>query len=169
MTHNTQHTIPTVGGRTCPITVESAVDIPASVSAVFGYLANLENNPLWNWAVTETRALDGAPRRGSRYMQSHSSPARSEEILHIASYRENELLEIISKVDGGSVLYRYDLSPISDVATRLRLEVEMSPPGRGGRPDLFAERLVSVLAMNLESLSSAVVGRQESSVRSGAA
>ena len=167
MTYNTQHTIPKVSGRISPITVEAAVDIPAGASTVFGYLANLENNPLWNWAVTETRALDGAPRRGSRYMQSHSSPTRSEEILHIASYRENELLEINSKVDGGSVLYRYHLSPISDVATGLRLEVEMSPPG--GRTDFFVERLASVLAMNLDSLRSAVVRSQESSVRIGAA
>jgi hypothetical protein len=166
---NYRHNKPIRNNQNSPITVESVVEIPARTSAVFAYLANLENNPHWNWAVTETRPLDGAPRTGSRYMQSHSSPKRSKEILEITSYREGEHLEVTSKVDASVVLYRYDLSATSDVGTRLRLAVDLHSVDRVSRPDLFSERLVSVLDMNLHSLRAAILESEEPSTRSGAA
>ena len=163
------HNKPKNDNQNSPITVESVVDIPAKTSIVFAYLANLENNPLWNWAVTETRPLDGAPRTGSRYMQSHSSPKRSKEILEITSYRDGEHLEVTSKVDAAVVLYRYDLSATSEDGTRLRLAVDLHSVDRVSRPDLFSERLVSVLDMNLQNLRFAILESEESSTRSGAA
>ncbi len=163
------HNKPRMDKQNSPITVESVVEIPAKTSAVFTYLANLENNPLWNWAVTETRPLDGAPRTGSRYMQSHSSPKRSKEILEITSYREGEHLEVTSKVDASVVLYRYDLSATSDDGTRLRLAVDLHSVDRVSRPDLISERLTSVLDLNLQSLRAAILESEEPSTRSGAA
>ena len=152
-----------------PITVDSSVEIPADTTAVFAYLANLEHNPVWNWAVTDTRSLDGAPRRGSRYMQTHSSPRRSKEILEITSFRQSEHLEVTSRVDGTVVLYRYDLFAMSAEKTELRLAVELHSRRRVGRPDLFTERLASVLDINLENLKAAIVENHESTGRSGAA
>lgn len=163
------HNKPTNDNQNSPITVESVVEIPAGTSIVFAYLANLENNPLWNWAVTETRPLDGAPRTGSRYMQTHSSPRRSKGILEITSYREGEHLEVTSKVDAAVVVYRYDLSATPEDGTRLRLAVDLHSADRAGRPDLFSQRLVSVLAMNLQNLRAAILESEEYSARSGAA
>ena len=163
------HNKPKNDSQSSPITVESVVEIPAKTSTVFAFLANLENNPLWNWAVTETRPLDGAPRTGSRYMQSHSSPKRSKGILEITSYRDGEHLEVTSKVDASVVLYRYDLSATSDGGTRLVLAVDLHSVDRVSRPDLFSERLVSVLDMNLQNLRAAILQSEEPSTRSGVA
>jgi hypothetical protein len=102
-------------------------------------------------------------------MQSHSSPKRSNEILEITSYRDGEHLEVTGKVDAAVVLYRYDLSATSEDGTRLRLAVDLHSVDRVGRPDLFSERLVSVLDMNLQNLRAAVLESEESCTRSGAA
>jgi hypothetical protein len=151
-----------------PIKVESVIEISADTRTVFAFLANLENNPTWNWAVAETVSLDGAPRAGSRYLQTRSSPRKSKEMIKITSFDQGRLLEVTSQVDGTLVVYRYELFEIPVVGTRLLASVELQPFRKVGRPDLFAERLASVLAVNLEHLRNAIVERQEST-RSGAA
>lgn len=151
-----------------PIRIDSALLIPADTSAVFAYLANLENNPMWNWAITKTRPLDGAPRRGSRYTQTRSSPRTSEETLEITAFRQDEHLEVTS-TDRETIVYRYDFLAVSEHRTRLQLVVEMNPPSRFGRRDLFAARLASALAINLENLKAAILESQESLGRSGVA
>lgn len=166
MRHTKPQTKPVNAGG-MPIRIDSALLIPADTSAVFAYLANLENNPMWNWAITETRPLDGAPRRGSRYKQSRSSP-RGEETLEITAFRHDEHLEVTS-TGRESIVYRYDFLAVAEHQTRLQLVVEMSPPSRFGRRDLFAARLASALAINLENLRAAILESQESLGRSGVA
>lgn len=155
--------------RIDPIHVDIATEIPADTSAVFAYLSNLEHNPMWNWAVTETRPLDGGPRRGSRYLQTRSSPRRSKEILEITGFSQDQSLEVTSDTDGAVICYRYGLTSVSAGKTRLELSVDYRPRSRVGRPDLLTARLADVLAINLENLRMAIIDGQVASGRSGAA
>jgi uncharacterized membrane protein len=69
------------------------IDRPAS--AVFAYLAELENLPRWNYAISETRKLSEGPTGvGSRYLQVRTLPRPSEETLEITGFEPDRRLTL---------------------------------------------------------------------------
>jgi uncharacterized membrane protein len=69
------------------------IDRPAS--AVFAYLAELENLPRWNYAISETRKLSEGPTGvGSRYLQVRTLPRPSEETLEITGFEPDRRLAV---------------------------------------------------------------------------
>jgi uncharacterized protein YndB with AHSA1/START domain len=65
-------------------TFENTVMIARPIEDVFGFLADLENIPNWNYAIVETRKVSKGPVGvGTTYHQVRSVPSRSEERLEI--------------------------------------------------------------------------------------
>jgi hypothetical protein len=52
---------------------------------VFGFLADFENVPKWNYAMVETRKVSGGAV-GTIYQQVRSVPRRSQESFEVAAY-----------------------------------------------------------------------------------
>jgi hypothetical protein len=65
----------------------NTITIDRPPAAVFAYLADLENLPRWNYAISETRKITAGPVRvGSRYRQSRTIPVHSEESLEVIEF-----------------------------------------------------------------------------------
>ncbi|HUG31491.1 MAG TPA: SRPBCC family protein [Acidimicrobiia bacterium] len=138
-----------------PMLIERAVHVAASRQALFTYLANLENNPEWNWAVKSVTSLRVAdPAQGVRYSQERVSGGDETDLLEITRYEPDEHLEIKGVINEGHVTYRHHLIRLTSKSTRLRTSVELVPNEPVARPDLYAARLVAAVSANLETLMS---------------
>ena len=97
----------------------NTVTIDRPPATVFAYLANLENLPRWNYALSETRQLTpGPPGVGTRYLQSRTIPVHTEESLEIVELIPDQKLTVQGTlsslpavlsytrqaVDGGTIL-----------------------------------------------------------------
>src|SRR3954451_9278443 len=77
------------------IRFENTVTIGRPRAEVFGYLAELENLPRWNYAIAATRKLDPGPvAAGTRYSQLRTVPARREETFEVAEYEPDVKLTL---------------------------------------------------------------------------
>jgi hypothetical protein len=77
------------------IRFENTVTISRPRAEVFGYLAELENLPRWNYAIAATRKLDPGPVTvGTRYSQLRTVPARREETFEVAEYEPDAKLTV---------------------------------------------------------------------------
>lgn len=142
-----------------PVVVDLAVDISVSRKTLFAYLANLENNPEWNWAVKSVTSLKLAdPARGVRYSQERFASGHPIDLLEITRYEPDEHLEI-SGVHEGHVTYRHHLVRLTSSSTRLRTHVELVPYEPVARSDLYTARLVAAVSANLETLRSRITKR----------
>jgi hypothetical protein len=73
----------------------NTITIDRRPAEVFGFLAHLENIPLWNYAISDTRRISpGAVGVGSRYRQTRTIPARSEEMLEVTEFEPGQRLSI---------------------------------------------------------------------------
>lgn len=143
-----------------PLVVDLAVDMPVSRKTLFAYLANLENNPEWNWAVKTVTSLKAAdPARGTRYSQERVAGGAGIDVLEIARYEPDEYLEITGVINEGHVTYRHHLVRLTSKSTRLRTTVELVPNEPVARPDLYTARLVAAISANLETLRSRLANR----------
>lgn len=94
---------------------ENTVTIRREPDVVFGFLADLENIPRWNYAIVETRKIsDGPVGVGTSYRQVRSLPAPSEEILEIAEFEPNRRLAIRGGLGPLAGTLTYDLQPVDD-------------------------------------------------------
>ena len=74
---------------------ENTVTIDRPVSEVFGYLAEFENIPKWNYAIAETLQIsDGPVGVGAVFRQVRSVPSRSEETFEVTEFEPNRRLAI---------------------------------------------------------------------------
>lgn len=150
------------------VVVELSVDVPVSKRTLFAYLANLENNPEWNWAVRSVTSLQTAdPAQGARYSQQRAAGGDETDLLEITEYEPDEHLEIEGVVNEGHVAYRHHLVGLTSRSTRLRTDVELVPNEPVARPDLYAARLVAAVSANLEMLRSRLVIRTSGRSDSG--
>ncbi|HUP15662.1 MAG TPA: SRPBCC family protein [Acidimicrobiia bacterium] len=121
-------------------------------ATVFPYLANLEHNPDWNWAILATQPLQAGPgRRGSRFHQSSKS-ADSATLLEITKFMPNRLLEVSSQAGKATARYRYQFANSPTGGTELTLTTELRPGHRLPRPDLYASRTQLAVRENLQHL-----------------
>lgn len=62
---------------------------------VFAYLADFENIPRWNYAISETRKLTSGPVGvGTRYRQARSIPTPSEEAFEVVEFDPDRRLSV---------------------------------------------------------------------------
>lgn len=159
-TSPTPPTFPTRPSETFEATAKMVVPCPPEV--VFDYLAGLENNPEWNWAVTSTTALTAGPARsGSRYTQITTGPRTNGQMLEITELQRPHVLEVTSRTEDTTSRYRYLLHAAHPDDTRVSVRVAVQPGHPVGRPDLYVQRLQAAMRTNLSALRVALLAGQQ--------
>jgi uncharacterized protein YndB with AHSA1/START domain len=131
----------------------NTITIDRPPTAVFTYLANLENLPQWNYALAETRQVTpGPPGVGTRYRQTRTIPVHTEESLEITELTPNRNLTVQGTLNSLPAKLTYTLTPDGS-GTTLTNTVDLHPP----RPlNLLApialSRIKSAVAANLAVL-----------------
>ena len=127
------------------------IDRPAT--AVFEYLADLENLPRWNYAIVETHKVSQGPVGvGTVYQQVRSVPRRSEEGFEVTAYNPPRQLEIQGQLGPFPSRLSYALDTVPE-GTRVTnsVELELRGPGRLlGR--VAVPRVRDAVAANLQKL-----------------
>ena len=108
------------------------VDIAVPPAAVFDFLADTGNTPLWYEAVVSaTRTTSGPGGRGTRHRLVRSLPGgRVENEVEITEYEPGHRVTLTSRSGPTPFRYRYTLDPVEG-GTRLRLTGEISGEGLG--------------------------------------
>jgi uncharacterized protein YndB with AHSA1/START domain len=131
----------------------NTITIDRPPAAVFAYLADLENLPRWNCAISETRKITAGPVRvGSRYRQSRTIPVHSEESLEVVEFEPDRRLVIRGTLSSLPWQIGYTLSPNGN-ATTVTNTVELQPPHTLSLvAPRAAHRIKSAVAANLDEL-----------------
>lgn len=121
--------------------------------AVFAYLADLENLPRWNYAISETRKITAGPVGvGSRYRQARTVPVCTEEHLEVTVFEPGRLLTLRGSLNSLPAVIGYALRS-EGTGTVLTNAVDLQPPPPS---NLFApvatRRIMAAVAANLEVL-----------------
>jgi Polyketide cyclase / dehydrase and lipid transport len=129
------------------------VEINRSVHDVFAFLADLENVPRWNYAISKTRKISpGEVGVGTTYEQTRSIPTPSREYLRITSFEPDRQLTVEGTLARYPARLEYTVDE-HDGATRLTNRVDLELIGAakliGG---VAAGRIRSAVAANLEVL-----------------
>ena len=134
-------------------TFENTVMIRRPTAEVFGFLADFENLPRWNYAIVETRKISQGPVGvGTIYQQVRSVPSRSEERFEVTAYNPPRQLEIRGQLGPFPSRLAYVLDAVPE-GTRLTnsVELELRGPGRLlGR--VAVPRVRDAVAANLQKL-----------------
>ncbi|HZD17403.1 MAG TPA: SRPBCC family protein [Actinomycetota bacterium] len=105
------------------------VTIDRPIDEVFAFLANLENVPKWNYAVTETRKSSPGPVGvGTTYVQKRHLPRPSEERLTVTDLEPDRCVAVEGTLGPFPARVRYDLEPSGD-RTRVTNSVELEVTG----------------------------------------
>jgi uncharacterized protein YndB with AHSA1/START domain len=73
----------------------NTITINRPPAEVFAYLAEFENVPRWNYAISETsQTTDGPVGVGSRYRQTRTIPALAEETFEVTEFEPDRALSI---------------------------------------------------------------------------
>jgi uncharacterized protein YndB with AHSA1/START domain len=135
-------------------TFENTVTIRRSPKDVFAFLANFENIPTWNYAISETKKTSPGPVGvGTTYRQLRSVPSRSEEGFQVTAFEPSSRLEVHGDIGPFTATISYLLAPTND-GTRLTNVVDLelsSGPLRLAAP-LAASRVQTAVAANLDTL-----------------
>ena len=132
---------------------ENTVMIGRPIEEVFGFLADFENIPKWNYAIVETRKVSQGPVGvGTIYQQARSVPSRSEEHFEVTAYNPPRQLEIQGQL-GPFPSRLSDALDADPEGTRVTnsVELELRGPGRLlGR--VAVPRVRDAVAANLRKL-----------------
>jgi uncharacterized protein YndB with AHSA1/START domain len=131
----------------------NTITIDRQPAAVFAYLADLENLPRWNYAISQTRKTsDGPVGVGSQYRQTRTLPSRSEETFEVTEFEPDSRLSIRGALGPFHSEATYLLAPTDD-GTVLTNTMNLRPSGalRLVAP-LAASRIKSAVAANLDAL-----------------
>jgi carbon monoxide dehydrogenase subunit G len=131
----------------------NTITIDRGLAAVFGYLADLENLPAWNYAIQKTRKITTGPVDvGTQFHQVRTIPVHHEERLEVVQFEHDRVLTVRGTLNTLPATFNYALQPDGD-ATQLTNTVELSP---GGPLSLVApiatRRVKSAVAANLDVL-----------------
>jgi hypothetical protein len=111
------------------ISFENRVDIRRRVGDVFAFLAEFENVPTWNYAISETtKTSEGPVGVGSTYRQVRQVPRRSEEAFEVTTFQPPRELAIAGVLGSFASRLSYRLESIEE-GTRLVNRVELEPRG----------------------------------------
>lgn len=131
----------------------NVVTINRPRAAVFAYLADLENLPRWNYAISETRRLTSGPvGAGMRYRQTRTLPSLSQETLEVTEFEPDRKLSIEGGLGPlhGRVHY---LLESEGGSTRLTNTMDLHAAGPLSLvARLGASRVRSAVAANLDTL-----------------
>lgn len=131
----------------------NTIRINRQPATVFAYLADLENLPRWNYAISETRKVTaGGVDVGSRYLQTRTIPAPMEESLEVIEFDPNHQLTIRGSLNSLPAQLSYTLRPEAN-ATILTNTVDLHPP----QPltlvaPIATHRIKAAVAANLDVL-----------------
>ncbi|WP_432890837.1 SRPBCC family protein [Kribbella sp. CA-245084] len=131
----------------------NTITIDRPPTTVFTYLANLENLPHWNYALSETRQLTpGPPRVGTRYVQTRTIPVHTSESLEIVELIPDQKLTVQGTLNSFPAVLTYTLDAV-DGGALLTNTVDLQPPGplKLLAPIALA-RIKSAVAANLTAL-----------------
>jgi hypothetical protein len=107
----------------------NTIIIDRPVPEVFAFLAQFENVPQWNYAISETRKISiGSVDVGARYEQTRTLPTRSEEQFEVTTYEPDRKLAICGTFGPFSGCFIYELEPMGNL-TRLANTVDLEPSG----------------------------------------
>lgn len=136
-----------------PIVVELALEVAASTHTLFNSLADLQNNPEWNWAIRSVTSVSGDDSgEGARFSQERVNSDGETDLFEITRYEPNGFLEVAGRIEEGLVIYGHQLTPIARCGTRLDTRVCQEPTEPVTRPDLYTARLAAAISANLEAL-----------------
>jgi uncharacterized protein YndB with AHSA1/START domain len=113
-------------------TFENTVIIRRPTAEVFAFLADFENVPRWNYAISETHKVSQGPVGvGTVYQQVRSVPSRSEEGFEVTAYNPPRQLEIQGQLGPFPSRLAYALDAVPE-GTRVTnsVELELRGPGR---------------------------------------
>jgi hypothetical protein len=84
-------------------TFQNTVTIRRAIEDVFGFLADFENVPTWNYAIVETRKTSPGPVGvGTTYRQIRSIPDPSEEGFTVTAFEPTSRLEVHGDIGASS-------------------------------------------------------------------
>jgi len=131
----------------------NTITIERDRAEVFEFLARFENVPRWNYAISETRKVSSGPTGvGSRYVQSRTVPARSEETFEVTEFEPASRLSVQGTLGRFPARLTYLLESIAN-GTRLTNTVDLEPSGLLGLiAPLATARVKSAVAENLGTL-----------------
>ena len=129
---------------------DNVVTIDRPPAEVFTYLAQFENIPRWNYAISETRKLtSGQVDVGTRYRQVRTLPSRSEEEFEVVEFEPHRRLA----VDGDLALLHGRVTYVLDDssgATTLTNSMDLRASGPANLVAKLATRNVkTAVAANL--------------------
>jgi polyketide cyclase/dehydrase/lipid transport protein len=134
--------------------------INASPDLVFGFLADFENVPIWNYAIEATTQVSPGPVGvGTVYRQIRSLPTRSEEGFEVTKFEPVHQLAIDGPIGPYQMRASYRLEPTGH-ATKLTNNVHLEPlPGPLNRLALLGiPKVRSAMAKNLAQLKQVLEG-----------
>jgi uncharacterized protein YndB with AHSA1/START domain len=131
----------------------NTVTVARDPADVFAFLAEFENIPRWNYAISRTRKVsDGPVGVGSRYVQERTIPTHSEETFEVTEYAPDEKLSIKGTLGPFGARLTYLLEPVG-TATLITNTADLEATGllRVVAP-LAAARVKTAVAENLKTL-----------------
>ena len=131
----------------------NTITIQRRPGEVFGFLAQLENLPLWNYAISETRKISGgAVGVGSRYRQTRTLPSWSEETFEVTEFEPARRLSLRGALGPFQSEVTYLLAPAeSSTVLTNTMSLQRSGPLRLVAP-LAVAGIKSAVAANLNVL-----------------
>jgi Polyketide cyclase / dehydrase and lipid transport len=131
----------------------NTIDIAVEPSHVYAYLADLEHNPEWNWAIESTEKVTPGPIGvGTRYRQTRSVPRPGVEMLELTGLDPLRRIEVTGKLGPFDARLTYELAP-SGSGTRLTNTADLEPPRPlGFVGGLFGGQIRASVAENLGTL-----------------
>jgi len=136
-----------------PIRFDNSVDIELDRARVFGYLADIEHTPEWNWAIaSSTRLTPGPTQVGSRFRLERTAPQHAIEELEVTTLRPDEHLQVAGRLGPFEARLSYDLQEMPS-GTRVVNAVELDPTvPLGLLGGLVSGRIRGAVAENLAAL-----------------
>jgi uncharacterized protein YndB with AHSA1/START domain len=131
----------------------NTITIDRNPDAVFGYLADLENLPEWNYAIQQTRKVTADPvGAGSRYLQTRTIPVHRQEGLEVIEFDPDRSLTLRGSLNSFRALISYTLRPDGNT-TALTNTVDLQPPRTLNLlAPIATHRIQSAVAANLNVL-----------------
>jgi hypothetical protein len=126
----------------------NSIHIERTPAEVFAYLADFENLPEWNYAITKTTKLTPGPVHvGTEYRQTRSMPTEAAESFTVTAYEPDAQLAVAGRMGPFTARVRYRLQADGN-GTLLINDVELD----GLVARLAAPRVRKAVAANLDVL-----------------
>jgi uncharacterized protein YndB with AHSA1/START domain len=132
---------------------ENALTIARKPEDVFSYLADFENVPKWNYAITETRKTSQGPVGvGTTYRQTRSIPSPAKETFTVTEFEPQHLLAIHGDLGPFQGTLSYELEPVAE-GTLLTNHAVLEGKGLAKiAAPLLGGRVGDAVATNLQKL-----------------